>query len=98
MPSMLITTAGRTLRISAPTEGAKSTNHISPRLGAGAFAIQVILAKGFKRRQFGIGPVFFLRESSSGFQDGIPLLWRQLAQLGRGPSFLCAGIFSIHSS
>jgi hypothetical protein len=77
--SMLMTTAGRTFWISAPMAGSKSTSQISPRFGAGAFAIQVILAEGFKRRQVAIRSVLLLGSGGGGLHDGIALLGRQLA-------------------
>jgi hypothetical protein len=46
--SRLITTAGRILRISAPTEGPNCTIQILPLWGGGAFARQVLLAKGLE--------------------------------------------------
>ena len=45
---MLMTAAGQTFWISAPTAGSKSTSQISPRLGIGTVAMQVILAERFK--------------------------------------------------
>src|SRR5438128_7956862 len=86
--SMLMTTAGRTFLISAPTEGSKSTSQISPRLGAGAVAIQIVLGKGFKGRQFRIVPVVVLCAGGGGMKNGVLLLPRQAAQLGRSPPFV----------
>jgi hypothetical protein len=46
--SRLITTAGRTFRISCPTAGSKSISQISPRFGVGAIDMKVFLAEGLK--------------------------------------------------
>src|SRR3982750_354239 len=83
--SMLITTAGRIFWISAPTAGSKSISQISPRLGAGTLAMQVILAEGFEGGQFGVVPVVFLGPSGGGFHDRIPLFLGKFPQFGRRP-------------
>jgi hypothetical protein len=70
---MQMTTAGRTFRISAPTAGSKSTSQISPRLGIGTVAMQIILAEGFEGGQFMIVAVISLGQSGGSFQDGIAL-------------------------
>src|SRR5205807_2335522 len=94
---MLMTTAGRIFWISAPTEGSKSTSQISPRLGAGAVAIQIVLGKGFKGRQFRIVPVVVLCAGGGGLKSGVLLFPRQAAQFGGSPSFPgCRLLFTRH--
>src|SRR5262245_38099716 len=89
--SRLITRAGRTFWISAPTDGSKSTSQTSPRLGVGAVDIQVPLAERLERGQGDVVAVLFFRGGGGRGEDGVPLLGRQATQLGRGPA---AGIVS----
>src|SRR5437016_4315646 len=89
--STLMTTAGRTLRISAPTAGSKSISHTSPRFGAGAFAMQVVLAESLEGGQFRPTAVFLFGLGGGGLQDGVALPGRQLAQLGGRPALAGGG-------
>src|SRR5687768_17067215 len=95
---MLTTTAGRIFWISAPIAGSKSISQISPRLGTGAVAMQVILAEGFEGGQRDVVPVVFLGPGGGGLQDRIALLWRKLPQLGGSP---CPtdrrGVLNVHT-
>src|SRR5437660_9803964 len=80
-----MTTAGRTLRISAPTAGSKSINQTSPRFGVGTVDMEVILAEGFKGRQFRVVAVIFLSPGGGLRQDSVALLRRQFPQFGSRP-------------
>src|SRR5947207_3413900 len=85
--SRLITTAGRTLPISAPTGGSKFTNQTSPRFGcgrrpmgglaAGTVAIKLILAEGVESGQIGVGAVFLGRNHRGRLQEDVALVDRQ---------------------
>src|SRR5438477_6973044 len=92
IPATVITTAGRTLRISAPTEGSKSTCQISPRLGVGAVDIEVILAKSFKGGQLRIVPVFLLQPGRLLGEDCLALFDRQSAQFRCAPLYFRRGL------
>src|SRR5438876_8839050 len=85
MWSSLMMTAGRTLAISAPTGGSKSTSHTSPRLGIRAVDIQVILPEGFKGRQVSIVPIFGLGKSGGCGEQKAALFARQPSHLPRRP-------------
>src|SRR5579884_2052656 len=99
--SWLMTTAGRTLPISAPVDGSKSINQISPRVGcggtvglglaAGAVPIEIILAVGVERGQLRVLVVFAGRDGGRAFKEDIPLLDGQSPDLGgRPPGYPCA--------
>ncbi len=62
-----------------------STSPISPRFGAGAVAMHVIRAKGFKGRPFRVIAVFAFGKGGSSLRDGVPSRREQCAQLGGGP-------------
>src|SRR5205085_4694979 len=83
--STLITTAGRSLRISAPTEGSKRTTQISPLWCRRAFPMKVFLLKGLEIRKLWIGSVHLFCQGRSLFQDGIALGRRKSPQLRRRP-------------
>src|SRR6516165_4068856 len=70
----------------------------SPRFGAGAVAIQVILAKGFKVGQFGVVAIFLFRECGGSFHDGVSFRRGQLAQLGGSPLPVRRGVWHFHLS
>jgi hypothetical protein len=84
---MLTTTAGRTLRISAPTDGSKETVQISPLRGGRAFTIQIFLPKGLEVGQFRLIAVHSFRQSRRRLLDGIALRRGQLAEFRRRPFF-----------
>jgi len=57
MASRLTTTAGRTLRISAPAEGSKRTSQTLPHFGVGTVAMEVLLAESLEVGQLAITPL-----------------------------------------
>src|SRR5438105_4704925 len=60
-------------------------SQISPRLGAGTVAMQVVLAERVKGGQFRVIPVAFLGQGGGRLDDRIPLRARKFPQLGRRP-------------
>src|SRR6185437_12785722 len=82
MLSMLMTTAGRILRISPPTEGSKLTSQISPRLGVGTVAMKIILPKCVEVSQVIVVYVNLFGTGRGGAQDCVAL------GLGKSPKLL----------
>ena len=81
MASRLTTTAGRSLRISAPAEESKRTSQTSPLFGVGTVAMGVLLAESLEVGQLAITPLKIRRQDRLGTEDSRALVSGELTEV-----------------